>query len=297
MLLHHASTSVAYESGVPAAIVRWRDDLLTRYCAGRPEDALDAMLLLAAVQGAERETRVARAARFAGEMAQQGAPTPLSLALLVTAGGESAPSPESVALAYRAMGALTSDPLEALTVAAFAAIQSNVSIESQLARIRTLHRYLARIAPTGMLTAAALLALLDGDEGGVLDDLRLASKAVQERRLVPGGAEATSLAVKLLLHSALLARGNEGDPEESAALALRALPSVAAFELASQGLGTLSATLPLLAGSVVAFHRPMLDAAVLYEDHSRPMHSDYVFGGGWAGGGSHPHRHRSFGWG
>lgn len=286
ILLHSGQTSVAYDGQIPSALVAWRSDLAQRYCQGRTEDALDAMLLLAAVPPADREARIERAARFASAMAKASVPTPLSLALLATAGGETPELALSTVAAFRAVH--TPDPLDALTVAVLAAMQRGFSLETQLGRIQKIHAHLARLAPSGMWVAAALLALLDGDEAGVLEDLRLASRQVQQRGLAPGGSEATSLGLKLLLQTALLARGDEGDPEESLALALRALSDVGALDLGTQGLGTVSATLPLLSGTVAAFHRPMLDAAVLYEQHAAPMHSDYVFGGG---------HHRSFGWG
>ncbi len=286
ILLHAGQTSVAYDGQIPGVLVTWRNDLAQRYCQGRTEDSLDAMLLLAAVAPADREPRMERAARFASAMAQAGVPTPLSLALLATAGGKTVELVESTVAAYRAVQ--TPDPLDALTVAVLAAMQRGFSLETQLGRIQKIHAHLARLAPSGMWVAAGLLALLDGDEAGVIEDLRLASRQIQQQGLAPGGSEATSLGLKLLLQTALLARGNEGDPEESLALALRALSEVGALDLGTQGLGTVSATLPLLSGTVAAFHRPMLDAAVLYEQHAAPMHSDYVFGGG---------HHRSFGWG
>src|SRR5262249_23128020 len=157
-------------------------------------------------------------------MMRERVPTPLSLALLATVSGDGRHLVDPVRGAYAVLGPMTRDPMEALTVAVLTAIQRTYAIDAQLARIQALHRYLTRLAPTGMMVAAALLALLDGDEAGLLDDLRLASKAVSDQRLAPGGTEATSLAVKLLVGSALLARGSEGDPEESIALALRALP-------------------------------------------------------------------------
>ncbi len=298
LLLHYVDLRPAYDPTLASALVAMRDDIARRYCAGRTEDALDATLLLAAVPASDRQPRIDRAAAFASAMARVSVPTPLSLALLATAGGPALESVELVTRADRHVLSRSADPLEALTTAVLATMQITHPLEAQLARIDALHAYLMRTGP-GMMVAAALLALLDGDPAGLLDDLRLAARQVTEQRLAPGGVEATALGVKLLLHSALLARGAEGDPEEKLALALRALPALAAFELGAQGLGTMSATLPLLATTVTAFHRPMLEAAVLYEQHSRPMHSDYVFGGGWSGSTAHrgSYGHRSFGWG
>lgn len=306
LILHAGRASAAYAADAAPTFVLARDAIGVRFCEGRSEDALDAMLLLAAFPTGQHEARIERAARFATEMAQRGARTPLSVALLVTAGDEGSARVSGIADAYDALRTTTADPIEALTAAALVGAQDARAVPAQLERVRALHAYLSRIAPEGMLVGAALLGLLDGEPAGLLDDLRLAGKHVQEQRLAPGGAEATSLALKMLLHSALLARGTEGDPEESLALALRALPDVAVLDVGTQGLGAMSATLPLLTSSVVTFHRPMLDAAVVYEQHSRPMHSDYVFGGGgvWRTGGSSStyhhasHRsHRSFGWG
>lgn len=306
LLLHLGDPRIAYDAATPSGLVAMRDDLALRFCPGRSEDALDATLLLAVAHPEAREMRLAQASAFARAMASREVPTPLSLALLATAAGPADRLVGPAAQAFDALRVGVADPVEALTAAVLAVTQGTHALDAQLARIAEIHGYLMRLAPTGTLVGAALLALLDGEPGGLLDDLRLASKQVQEQRLAPGGVEATTLGLKLLLHSALLARGSEGDPEESLALAVRALPEVAALRLGTQGLGTVSATLPLLTSSVVAFHRPMLDAAVLYAEHQRPMHSDYVFGGwgsgggGYASGGSRPvhhTQHRSFGWG
>lgn len=299
LILHAGSSRGAYQTQTAQSFVVARDELARRFCENRSEDALDAMLLLASFDPGQHEPRIQRAARFAAAMARAGVPTPLSVALFVTVADESTDLVPTVTRAYSAIRRWAPDLTEALTAAALLTSQSAYTPETQLERMNALYAYLSRGAPQGMVVAAALLALLDGEPAGLLDDLRLAGKHVVEQRLTPGGTEATSLALKLLLHSALLARGSEGDPEESLALAVRALPDVAALAVGTQGLGTMSATLPMLTSSVVAFHRPMLDAAVIYEQHSRPMHSDYVFGGnrGTGYGGYHPTSHRSFGWG
>ncbi len=309
LLLHTGDVAVAYHAAAAPGFVDERDRLAAQYCEGRTEDALDAVVMLAAIPPELREAHVARAARFATEMGRAGTPVMLSLALLGTVGGEGSALVEPTTWAHRAMARATADPFELILSALLAAIQSTHAIDDQTRRIAGLHGYLTRIAPTGMLAAAAMLALLDGEVPGLLDDLRLASTQVVGRGLSAGGAEATSLALKMLVHTALLARGAEGDAEERLTLAVRMLPNIAALDLGHRGLGTAAATLPLLASALVTFHRPMLDAAVIYRDFQMPMHSDHVFSGGWGsgavygrgawGGGTHRHHttHRSFGWG
>lgn len=311
LLLHFGDVGVAYHASTAPGMVGMRDQLATQYCEGRTEDALDAALLLAAMPQEGRDAHVARAARFATEMSSGGIRTTLSLALLATVAGEGSALVAPTTWAYRAMAPASSDPIEVLGTALLASVQSTHAIDAQTRRIAGLHGSLARIAPTGMLAAAGMLALLDGEVLGLLDDLRLASRQVVEQGLSPGGAEATSLGLKLLVLTGLLARGGEGDAEERIVLAVRALPNIGALDLGHRGLGAAAATLPLLATTMVAFHRPVLDAAVLYRDFQMPMHSDSVFSGGWGsgsvygsggwGGGTHRHHtshsHRSFGWG
>ncbi|MFO0680693.1 MAG: hypothetical protein U0234_01520 [Sandaracinus sp.] len=314
LLLNAGDVGVAYHPSSAPGLVDYRDRLATQYCEGRSEDALDATLMLAAMPPEARDAHIARAARFATAMSETGIRTTLSLALLATVGGEGAALVAPTTWAYRAMAPASGDPLEVLAAALLAAVQSTHAVDAQTQRIADIHRYLARLAPNGMLVASAMLALLDGEVPGLLDDLRLAGRQIVEQGLCPGGAEATSLALKMLVHTALLARGQEGDAEERLALAVRTLPSIAALDLGHRGLGTAAATLPLLASTLVAFHRPVLDAAVLYRDFQMPMHSDSVFSGGWGsgsvygsggwGGGTHRHHtsyshshHRSFGWG
>jgi hypothetical protein len=152
-------------------------------------------------------------------------------------------------------------------------------------RTRDLRAYLARFAPSGMLVQAALLALLPVDLAEALDLLRLASSELQGHRLGGGGAEALTLAVKLLMQTALLARGAEGDPEECAGF-------VRFDQLALANLGTagLASQVPLSLAALTAFHRPALDAALYYQETHQPTHSPYVH--------SHSHsRSRGGSWG
>ena len=147
------------------------------------------------------------------------------------------------------------------------------------------------------MVASAMLTLIEGATNGLLDDLRLASAEVQRYQLAVGGAEAMMHAIKLLVQSSLLAHGTEADPEESIALVARALPAATGL-----GLAGASSALPMVLSAVTTFHRPMLDAAVVYETAYQPTHSDYVFGGGWGTGSHshhhhHHHHHRSVGWG
>ncbi len=275
----------------------WFIDLRARvhgtYCAGRSDDALDAALLLAAIPTEQHAQRIAECTALAEELAAASVPIPLSLALVYTTGGARDASP--LVAAYRTLSPETREPVEAL---AAATILSSTTADAGPAcdRLRQTRDYLVRFAPNGMMVAAAMLGLLEGDAPALLDDLRLASAEVQRYQLATGGAEAMMHAVKLLVQASLLAHGSEGDPEETVALVARALPAAGLL-----GLGGAAATLPVVLSAVSTFHRPMLDAALVYERAYQPTHSDYVFGSGYGssyGSGSRSsYHHRSVGWG
>jgi hypothetical protein len=277
--------AVAYDARSGEWFVDLRMRLLGSYCQGRPDDALDAALLLAAIPTEQHEGRIASCVALATELGRQSVPIPLSLALLLDANSPIA----DLVLSYRALAAETYEPLEALA-AAVLVTRAGGAIDGQLERVRRTRDYLARFAPTGMTLAAAMLTLLESDTPALLDDLRLASAEVQRYQLATGGAEAMMHAIKLLVQSSLLAHGAEGDPEEGIALVARALPGAGAL-----GLGAAAATLPMVVSAISTFHRPMLDAALVYETAYQPTHSDYVFGSGY-GSGSRTH-HRTIGWG
>jgi hypothetical protein len=125
-----------------------------------------------------------------------------------------------------------------------------------------------------MTVPAAMLALLATETAETLDNLRLAAAAVQKHRLALGGMETMANGMKLMLQSAVLGAGAEGDPEERLGVGPRAVDRLPAL-----GLATLAATVPLARVAVTAFHRPALSAAA-YEYSYHPAHSSYVWGGG-----------------
>jgi hypothetical protein len=126
---------------------------------------------------------------------------------------------------------------------------------------------------------AALLALLPVEAAEALDLLRTASTELQKHKLGGGGAESLTLATKLLLQTATLARGQEGDPEERAALV-----RFDALATAQLGLAGLVSQVPLTLTALTAFHRPVLEATLYFQQQHQPTHSPYAFGSGRSSG-------------
>jgi hypothetical protein len=259
---------------------RRRIHLLSTHCGGNPEDALDATVLLVSAGGA-----IPEAADIATRAQWLGAPLSLTAALVA----RSSPSPNPAELVAQIHGQLVQaqegqSEAERTTASVLLALAGH-DPAAMVQRTRDLRAYLARFAPSGMLVQAALLALLPVDLAEALDLLRLASSELQGHRLGGGGAEALTLAVKLLMQTALLARGAEGDPEECAGF-------VRFDQLALANLGTagLASQVPLSLAALTAFHRPALDAALYYQETHQPTHSPYVH--------SHSHsRSRGGSWG
>jgi hypothetical protein len=269
-------------------LVPLRDRLLAQFSYGRTEDALDAAVLLLPWPEPEQRAAIARAAELSTHFREAAyAGLPLSLALVLERarpGAELSAArlvAQFAALAPAPRGTpdqpLPDDAVAAATLLSLA----DADPEHLAQRTRTLLHYVSRFAPTPLWSAAAALALLEGEVDAIVDDLRLTSAATQRYLGASTGAEAIGLAIKLLLLVASLGLGADGDPEEVVALRPRIAPSVRRLGLA--GLATsLPSGLPLGA----AFHAPLLtahDVALA----AAPMHDSYVFGssGGWGGGG------------
>jgi hypothetical protein len=261
--LGRASAAIAHQK---------RLELLRSYSKGSAEDALDATMLLAS--GAD----LARAAGVASECHGLGVPLPLSAALVASA------APEGIATRIASVhgrlqqygeGETPAERTSASVLIALAPTDPLTAVQ----RARDLRAYLARFAPSGMLVPAALLALLPVETAEALDLLRTASTELQKHKLGGGGAESLTLATKLLLQTAMLARGDEGDPEEAATLVR--FDALAASQL---GLAGLVSQVPLTLTALTAFHRPVLDATLYYQQHHQPTHSPYVFGSGRSSG-------------
>ncbi len=249
---------------------RQRLDLFRRYTSGVAEDALDAAMILVGATDA-----IADAAALATAAGQYGTPLPLSAALVLRA----SPAVDRAGLVAQIRARFANlqegtDERER-TYAAVLLCLAGQDPAALVDRARDLRAYLARFSPTGMLVPASLLALLPIDLAETLDLLRMVSAELQKHRFGAAGAESLSLSIKLLLATALLARGDEGDPEERAGF-LR-FDALAASQL---GLAGLVSQVPLSFTALTAFHRPALDASSFHERVYQPTHSAYVFGSG-----------------
>lgn len=254
-----------------------RDRLLSGPSAGKPEYALDAAIVLAATPIAEREGALEAAIALVKTTAHLAAPIALPTALVCVATGNADDalvrhlSDHASALAGpevdRAMAA------DALALG-MAAGGDPRGVADRILAHRT---QLARFSPRASITAGALLAWIDAPLSETLDDLRLAAAVVQTNRLGVDAGETAGNAVKLLLVSALLGTGDEGDDEE--ALALGARPHA---HIARLGLGTIAASVPLLVGATAAFVQPLLDAAQVWDAYQRTSQG-YVHHGHYYG--------------
>lgn len=163
------------------------------------------------------------------------------------------------------------------------------AIDELVPRVRDLRAYLGRFAPGGMLVPAGLLALMPCELPETLDLLRMVSTALQKERFMAGGAETLVLSTKLLLSTALLAAGAEGDPEERAGW-------LRFDQLASRRLGFagVALSMPISLVSMSVFQNPVL-STMEFDRLYQATHSPYVFstsGSSWGSGSS-----RGYGWG
>jgi hypothetical protein len=284
-----ATPNLATLSQASARLVHTqRFDLLRRYTgAGFSEDALDATMILAGSPTAH--VAITEAAELATAAATLGTPLPLSAALVLRA-SRSVDRAGVVAQLRARLAALSEGADEReRTYAAVLLALAGYDPAALLDRARDLRAYLSRFSPNGMLVPAALLALLPVDVAECLDLLRMTSAELQKHqaghekhqaghekhRFGAGGAELVTLSVKLLLATAMLATGAEGDREERAGF-LR-FEGLSAAQL---GLAGLASQVPLSFTALAAFHRPALDAALHYQEVFQPTHSPYVFGTG-----------------
>jgi hypothetical protein len=265
-------------AGDVAALLDLRDQLLAGPCANEPEHALDASVILAGNPYEKRSDLLADATRLVDRSTKLGARIPLPTALLCVSTGATA-NEELIsrlrALAPRLTGGDTD--ARAATDALALGLATGIDPDVVVDRIVAHRVQLARFAPHASTTAAALLAWIDAPLAETLDDLRLCAAAVQTHRLAIDPGETAGNAVKLLLVSALLGTGAEGDAEEKLALALR--PHA---RIASLGVGTVSASVPLLVGVTSAFVQPLLDAAAIWDAHRRTtqgyVHHHHYYG-------------------
>jgi|GEM_PF-2678074 hypothetical protein len=282
-----AAGSIEDAAAVLRQLVALRDRIFAQFSNGLSEDALDAAVLLLPWPEHERNAAIARAAELATHFrSATNTALPLSLALVLERARPGAELSadrlvaQFAALAPEPRGTPGQPVADDTAAAAVLLSLADADPELLARRARSLLDYVSRFSPTPLWSAAAALALLDGDVGAIVDDLRLTSAATQRFLGASSGAEAIGLAIKLLLLVATLGLGADGDPEEYVALRPRIAPSVRRLGLA--GLATsLPSGLPLGA----AFHAPLLtahDVALA----AAPMHDSYVFGSsGWGSSG------------
>ena len=273
------ATSSAQESSVER-LEMLRGQAYLNYCEQNGEDALDAALHLMTL--ADTRRAIEEAAAFATEMKQLSTPMTLSVALALRAANQLKHGAIFTHFYYELARANEGTDDRERHAAALALTLAPAAPSTTLARARELRGYLTRFAATGMLVPACLLATLPVEPSEALDLLRLASSELQKARFEGGGAESLTLAVKFLLQTVILAAGSEGDAEEE--LDLLRFDGLALEALGHAGLVS---HIPLSLTALTAFHRPALDATVVYQELFQPMHSSSVFSGG----------HRSGGWG
>ncbi|MFO0686870.1 MAG: hypothetical protein U0234_32705 [Sandaracinus sp.] len=236
-----------------------------------PDETLRSSLVLAAMDPASSREALERAKHVAASDLS----IPLGAALVCVA----TESLSSGSLAMRVSAGrgwldnLTSDT-KALTEALVLGLATGADPADVARRIRGHHQELTRFSPTATLPSAALLSWIDAPLDETLDDLRLAASIVRANRLGFETGETTGHAIKLLLLSAILAEGDEGDPEEKLALGLRLSRGVATLET-----GSIAAIVPILAGAASAYTKLMLDAATLWDDYVRTQRGTYASGG------------------
>jgi hypothetical protein len=259
-----------------SALLDERDRLLPSVTGS--EQALDAAVVLAAMPVAVRAAQLEAAQALVEETARLGQAVPLPSALLCVATGVAARAGFARELVERRLAGGDVDArqgIEALAIGMATGADAGAVAERILA-----HRtHIARFAKNASLTGAALLAWLDAPLAETLDDLRLAAAVVQTHRLGIDAGETSANAVKLLLLTALLAEGDEGDAEEKLGFGARLHE-----RLRGVGTSTVAATVPLLVGATSAFVQPMLDAASIWDAYRRTTqgythyHSHHYYG-------------------
>ncbi len=277
-----AVAQLEHAGPIVADLLALRQSLTTQYGLADGEDALDAAVMLLPWPEAERARALERSIQLSNYVrSATGAGLPLATTLIV----ERTKNLDEV-LAARLVfmnRELVARGLSAGDAAVSSALLSLHDGDASwlMSRTDALQAYLGRFAPIALWAPAAALALLEADVPEILDDVRLASAAVQRHLLAGSGAEAVGLAIKLLFLVAALGHGNEGDAEEQ--LMLRPAITAAAQRLGLAGIAT---SLPMLLVAGAAFHRPLLTAQEVALA-AAPMHDSYVYGAsGWGSSGS-----------
>ncbi len=243
-------------------------------------DALAASVLVAGMTPTDAD-RVLQEAFGAVRAAEGwGARLPLSAAVVLSRAGIPSRLDALVQIVRRLQelgeGSEDRERMDAATVL----VLDPRNAELLIARVRELRAYLERFATGGMLVPAALLALLPCEVPESLDLLRMMSTALQQERFMAGGAETLVLSIKMLLTTALLAMGSEGDFEERAGW-LR-FDALASSQLGAAGIALAT---PLSLAGLTVFQNPVLDQ-VEFDRAYQATHSPYVF-----------HPSRGYGWG
>lgn len=255
------------------ALLDDRDRLLPHVTS--PEQALDVAVVLGAIPTSVRARQLEAARALVEETRRLGQALALPSALLCVATGVAARTGFASELVARRLLGGEPQGIEALAIAMATGADGAAAAE----RIFAHRSHVARFAKDASLTGAALLAWLDAPLAETLDDLRLAAAVVQTHRLGIDAGETSANAVKMLLLTALLAEGDEGDAEEKLGFGARLHE-----RLRGVGMGTVAAVVPLLVGATSAFVQPMLDAASIWDAYRRTTqgythyHSHHYYG-------------------
>lgn len=133
----------------------------------------------------------------------------------------------------------------------------------------TARAYLSRLSEESFVVPAAMLAALPTSISETLDDLRMAAAEVSGKGLSTGGLENLSLAIKILMQTAVIAGGS------SEGLSVGPVPQEA---LAPLGLAGLALILPTALVAVYAFHEVSVHQAAVQAYRFHPVHTHYIYG-------------------
>lgn len=272
-----AGPTVAARESAGRDFVSFRDEIHRGWSRGDAEDSFDAAVVLVAMDPSKREAVLAECRKLATDYNAMlpGRYLPLALALLMVVSGAgdgpaAAPRLSALETTLRERGTHERVALGVAVVLSLVPGDAATAID----RFVACRDFLSRFSSESSGLEPALLSTLAIDVPEIIDDVRLAASEIQRYRLATGGAEAMSLGIKLLLEVAVLAAGNEGDPEEALKLAPYAVE-----RLPGLGLSILSTTLPVALNAVAAFHLPAAGASWIAEQ-AHPAHSSVIFGTG-----------------
>jgi len=253
------------------AILDERDRLLQAECQGDPAASLGVSVVLAGLPRERWTESLARADSLRRSVSGLGlAPALVCVSTGLEDFASLATTLDRGADALKNQGHAPGVAADAVALA----LATHLPPDDALERILAHREHLARHVGDPPLASAALLAWLEAPVSETLDDLRLAAAVVQTFALGMDAGEISANAVKLVLLSALLAEGSEGDAEEKLALGARMRA-----RLAGVGGGTVAIATPLLMGVTTSFVQPMLDAAAVW-DASHRQTQGYVHAGG-----------------